>query len=110
MKKTIVTFLCAAIIPSAFAAADHETDRFDLAFDSAKAIRQVMREPASLQWISIGVNNDGTVACLTYRARNGFGGMNIERAVVFNSKASSKKRDWERHCNMPLRDYTAAGT
>jgi hypothetical protein len=94
---------------AANAAKARETARFDLAFDAAKAIKAAMRDPDSLKWESIGVNEDGTVACLKYRARNGFGGMNSEFAVVANNAATRKMSDWKKYCTGPLHDLTSAG-
>ncbi|MCU4120942.1 hypothetical protein [Variovorax sp. N23] len=83
--------------------------RFDLAFASAKAVKSTLRDPDSLKWEFIGVNDDATVACLKYRAKNGFGGMNGEFAVIANGKATRSAADWKKHCSAPLHEETVAG-
>lgn len=83
--------------------------RFSFAFDSAVAIKKAMRDPDSLKWEYIGVNDDASVACIKYRAKNGFGGMNAEIAVVVKNEITQKAADWDKNCAKGLRNYTAAG-
>lgn len=71
---------------------------------AAAAIKKAMRDPDSLTWESIRSNDDASVICLEYRARNGFGGMNREFAVLANGKASQKPAAWNKHCTQPLKD------
>lgn len=49
----------------------------------AKSIKQSLRDPSSLEFerVAITENND---ICYDYRAKNGFGGMNKEYAVLTN--------------------------
>lgn len=82
--------------------------RFDLAFDAAKAVKSSLRDPDSLKWEFIGVNDEATVACLKYRAKNGFGGMSAATAVVVDRKASKSADDWQKYCSSRLHDETAA--
>gem|GEM_PF-4634097 len=35
---------------------------------------------------------------MVYRARNGFGGMNVEQAVYANKKISTSSATWNKHC------------
>lgn len=61
-----------------------------------------MREPKSFELISaLGMETD--VICLEYRARNGFGGMNVERSVVVGtaltpSSAKTFTKTWNSRC------------
>lgn len=67
-------------------------------------IRRSMRNPDSLIWESAGSNSDGSVLCFTYRAQNGFGGMTREFAVMTKDKISHLPRDWNKNCQIPLKD------
>jgi hypothetical protein len=49
-------------------------------------LKKAMRNPDSFKLASVYLTLNGTV-CYEYRAQNGFGGMNFERAVL------SKKED-----------------
>jgi hypothetical protein len=51
------------------------------AYLAAKALNGSLRNPDSLSFEQILVNSDGSVICMTYRAKNGFGGMNVEHVV-----------------------------
>jgi hypothetical protein len=87
-----------------------EDARFDMAFQAAKAVKSSLRDPDSVKWEFVGVNDAGTVACMKYRAKNGFGGMNAGFAVVANNKATNKQSDWNRYCAAPLHDETVAAS
>lgn len=63
---------------SAAAAVQRETDAgIARAIRLREAVKAGLREPASFQVASASLHVDGTV-CITYRARNGFGGMAID--------------------------------
>lgn len=71
----------------------------------AATIKRGLREPESVQWETIMVNDDGSVMCFLYRARNGFGGMTRESVSFANGKASKETAHWNKHCaNKPLND------
>lgn len=71
----------------------------------AATIKRGLREPESVQWESIMANDDGSVMCFLYRARNGFGGMTRENVSLANGKASKEAAHWNKHCaNKPLND------
>lgn len=69
---------------------------------AAATIKSAMRDPDSLVWESIHTNDDATVMCFEYRARNGFGGMNREFAVIAQGRMSQKPAAWNKHCVKPL--------
>jgi len=57
-----------------------------------------MRDPESVRWQNIFTNDDGTIVCVAYRARNGFGGMNLEHATFANKQISTANAAWNKHC------------
>lgn len=80
------------------AAEEAEKTRGVRAVFVATAIKHGLRDPESLKWQSIGVNDEATVVCAEYRARNGFGGMNVEHTVYAKGKMSNDAASWKRHC------------
>lgn len=65
---------------------------------AAKLVKNALRDPASVQWESVRVNEDGSLVCLVYRAKNGFGGMNLAPAVSVAGKISTDGDVWNKHC------------
>lgn len=73
--------------------------RMDTAAETVKAIRGAMRDPDSLVVDSIGVDQNGDVACVAYRARNGFGGVNRESAILVGRALKKATTElWTKHC------------
>lgn len=66
------------------------------------AIRATVRDPDSLVIEEVGVSLDGKVACATYRARNGFGGMNRERMAFIDGIGTQDAGKIARHCQALL--------
>lgn len=82
------------------AAKDKELEslRSKKAGTAAMAIRAMVRNPASLSFESIRTNEDGSVICMTYRAQNGFGGMNLEPAIFTGDKMARDQGKWNKYC------------
>lgn len=69
----------------------------------AAVLKQSARDPDSLVIESMSANDDGTVVCSEYRARNGFGGMNRGYAMALNGKVTLDNAGlWNKHCTKPL--------
>lgn len=78
------------------------------AYLAAKAVKASLRNPDSLSFEQILANDDGSIICLTYRAQNGFGGMNIEHTVFKDGDPSQSHASWHAHCaGKVLNDVTA---
>ena len=78
-----------------------------VAYLSAKALKESLRNPDSLDFDEILANDDGSVICMTYRAQNGFGGLNLERVVIKDGKPSQTRASWRANCaNKMLFDVT----
>lgn len=87
---------------------DEAKAREDFAFDAAKAIKGVMRDPGSFVVEEMRVDRAGEVACVKYRARNGFGGIGREAAVVADGKAlKATAARWKKYCSHQMYDETA---
>lgn len=79
-----------------------------MAHDVTRAIRKSMRDPDSTVFETVGVSADATVACVQYRSRNGFGGMNREAAIyIAGSIKRASKALIDKHC-LHLADYLSA--
>lgn len=72
--------------------------RFQSAALLARSIKDAARDPDSLVWESILANDDASVVCFRFRAKNGFGGMNREVATFANGKLSQTAGAWNKHC------------
>lgn len=81
-----------------------EDKQFYAAAGLAKTIKDAARDPDSLVMEALYVNDDTSVACAQYRARNGFGGMNRELLVVTKTKTSQSTASWNRHCTKNMKD------
>ena len=78
------------------------------AYLAAKAVKASLRNPDSLSFEQILASDDGNIICLTYRAQNGFGGMNIEHVVFKDGDPSQSHASWHAHCaHKLLNDVTA---
>lgn len=85
-----------------------DTERTVKAGIVLQSIKVAMRDPASVTWSTIRSNEDGSVVCVEYRARNGFGGMNLEYATYSGGKISTKPAAWNKHCTDDLYDMSKA--
>jgi hypothetical protein len=72
--------------------------RLDNTVRTLKSVKAGLRDPKSVEWVSALANKDGSVVCITYRARNGFGGMNVEQAAMANQTVSGTSDAWQKHC------------
>jgi hypothetical protein len=73
------------------------------AIAGAESLKAAMRNPASFKLIEVSVMGNGAVCC-GYRAQNGFGGLNVEHALlspdgfIRSENASGFTRLWNKHC------------
>jgi ribosomal protein L40E len=56
----------------------------------ARSLKAAARDPESLSFDEIVANDDGTLVCFKYRAKNGFGGTNRE-VVAFSLAGGSRE-------------------
>lgn len=63
-----------------------DDSRFSLARASYKGLKSSLKDPDSLVVEKLLIDEKGTVACMQYRAKNGFGGYNKDIVVVADSK------------------------
>ena len=95
--------------PEEIAAEAASEARFQKTVLVAASIKKSMREPESVKWESILTNDDASLVCLEYRARNGFGGMSKEAVSYAKGKFSQSLDVWNKNCaGIKLRDMTHA--
>lgn len=81
--------------------------RAKMAYDAVVTVKPTLREPDSAEFDTIRVNDDGSVVCLLYHGRNGFGGMSRDHTVFVDGEPSSSVSSWRRHCaHKKMYDYT----
>lgn len=99
------------IPPTPAAPPDEATSARQMAaYRAARTLRSAARDPDSLVFESVLADEEGQLICITYRARNGFGGMNRERMTVRDGVGSTRPADWNMHCaRKRLYDLTGVG-
>lgn len=65
---------------------------------AASALKQSLRNPASLTYDKILVSENADTVCIRYRARNGFGDMNREHAAFSRTSGTTSVSAWNRRC------------
>jgi hypothetical protein len=78
--------------------------RFHLAAGLVSTIKDAVADPDSLAIDQLRVNDDASIVCAEYRARNGFGGMVREHLVVTGQGAQQEAAAWNKHCVQPMHD------
>ena len=64
----------------------------------------ILRDPKSFELIDVGSYHDKEIlaSCMQYRARNGFGGLNVEYStwVMIGTKVTHSRRpaEWNKYC------------
>lgn len=92
--------------PEQIAAEAQKENRFQITVMAATVVKNSMRDPDSLVWENILANDEATVICMEYRARNGFGGMNREFVVMTQDKTYQTVAAWNKHCTKSMNDMT----
>jgi hypothetical protein len=79
--------------------------RSALALIAVKTIKDAAKDPDSIEFISLGVNEPGNVACAEYRGRNSFNAKVKSFTVFVNGLGSTGNvKAWNQHCTKPLYD------
>jgi len=92
-----------AVTPAQAAAKQKDEAAFERAVAGAKQLRESMRNPDSFKLTQTLIMDNGAV-CYEYRAQNGFGGLNVGKAVLSpNGQFKSDESDgfsvpWNKHC------------
>lgn len=69
--------------------------------------KKSLHDPDSLKWSFIRANDDASVMCFEYRAKNGFGAMRLQHATYADKKFTEGANAWNKRCaNVKLFDVT----
>lgn len=63
-----------------------------------KAIKKNLKDPQSVDWITIAADDDAKVICVEYRAKNSFGALTIEQMAFANNKFAQEPGFWNKYC------------
>lgn len=81
--------------------------RFQRAHLAAITVKRSLKDPDSLKWEHIYTNDDASVVCLRYRAKNSFGGYVIEDTTLVGDTFNQTPAAWNAHCaGKQLHDLT----
>lgn len=94
--------------PEQKAKEEADTKRFVVAAAVAETLKKAVRDPDSLKFDSVRISDDAKVACVEYRARNGFGGMNREIVIFVDGVSRSDAATWNKRCTGKMYDYLYA--
>jgi hypothetical protein len=61
-------------------------------------VRSNLRNPQSVQWVSVASNDDSSLVCVKYRAQNGFGGMDVGYAVAVSGLVRMSDGAYNSNC------------
>lgn len=73
-------------------------NRSGYAYLAYKSVQKAVHDRDSLQIEWIGVNEAGTIACVDYHAKNGFGGYVRGTATFINGKPNQSAGSWNANC------------
>ena len=79
-------------------AKDAAEKRHQIAVIAMHGIKKALRDPDSVQWEDVLVDDDASTVCITYRARNGYGGFVRENATFAGGKAYKTDKAWNTYC------------
>ena len=80
--------------------------RRNMALSAKMTITDAARNPDSVSFARVGVNEDASLVCVQYRAQNGFGGMNVETVAFLNGTPNQTASFWNKRCaNTSLYTY-----
>jgi hypothetical protein len=77
-----------------------------LAVLAVATLKKSLRDPDSLVLNSVRVDDKTNVACIDYRAKNGFGGYNSNTIAFVDGVAKTDAAHWNKFCTKSLEDFT----
>lgn len=75
-----------------------EDRRFQKAVFAARIVRAGLKDPESVQWDVIMVNDDATTVCVAIKARNSFNAVVPQHVVFVKEVPSTEVAQWNKHC------------
>lgn len=80
--------------------------RVALAFSFDKVLKKAAKDPASIKYESMRVDEAGRIACAEFRAKNSFGALDKSFAVLAADGVVSvgSEKAWNKHCTGQMYD------
>lgn len=86
-----------------------DTLRFKTAVGALNAIKKNLKDPSSVDWANILVDNNADVVCVEYRAKNSYGATVLDRSSFVKGNHSKDGDVWNKNCaNKSLYDLKRA--
>lgn len=63
-----------------------------------RTIKINLKDPESVEWITIAADDDAKAICVEYRAKNSFGAWTIEQMAVAGDKFGKEPAFWNKTC------------
>jgi hypothetical protein len=80
-------------------AGDDIEDRQKLVITAlVSSLKRGMNDPGSMEWRLVTANDDGTVVCAEFRARNAFNALIAKHLAVISGIATEDAATWNRRC------------
>lgn len=77
-----------------------------LALTAAASIRAAAKDPASIEFVTMNVNNDATAACAEYHGKNSFNAKVKTFTVFVNGVGvTGNEQVWNKHCTTNMHDH-----
>lgn len=82
--------------------------RSALAYAAIKAIKKTAKDPDSVKFTSLRVDEAGDVVCAEFRAKNSFGAVvpTTYTASLKNNIDSTSAKDWNKYCTAKMHDLS----
>lgn len=87
---------------------DGPSERELAAIAAVRTLKSSLREPGSLDLMQVRTDDSGSMVCIRYRARNGFGGMSLGYLVMTRDSLSEDEAVWHSACVAASYDVTGA--
>jgi hypothetical protein len=73
----------------------------------AVALKRGLNDPGSMEWNLVTANDDGSIVCAEFRARNAFNALILKKLAVVNGQSTEDASIWNRRCaGKPQHDLT----
>jgi hypothetical protein len=90
------------------AASDPERNRELAVTALAVALKRGLNDPGSMEWNLVTANDDGSIVCAEFRARNAFNALILKKLAVVNGQSTEDASIWNRRCaDKPQHDLTS---
>lgn len=80
---------------------EKHVQRFQITAGALVITRKTLKDPSSVVWEKVSANEDATIICIEYQAKNSYGNMNKEFISFIKRVPSREEETWNKHCRNP---------